>query len=147
MTTDPDLAAYVADQLSELGEIGLRRMFGVYCFYINEKPVGFLCGEQILVKTNVKMREEHPELPTVLLFEGAKNPMWLIENPDDVDAIRRYYKIAYESLPPPKPKRPRGCPKKPKARRRGDGEGSPLNDPEVMGEAEPPKEVKKRKHK
>lgn len=147
MATDPDFAAYIADQLSGLGEVEAKKMFGVFCFYINQKPVGFLCDDQILVKTNAKMREDYPEFPTVLLFDGAKNPMWLIENPDDIDQIRKLYRIAYESLPAPKPKKPRGLATPAKIRSYRDGEGSPLNDPAVMGEEAAAKDVKKRNRK
>lgn len=109
-------------------------MFGEYCFYVNEKPVGFLCDNEVLVKTNAEMRALHPEMPQKLLFDGAVNPMWLIDNPDDREAVEQYFGIAAKMLPAPKSKKPRSLKKSAKIRKYRDGEGSPLNDPAVMGE-------------
>lgn len=83
MASDAEMASYIADMLNPLGEVRIKRMFGEYCFYVNEKPVGFLCDNEVLVKTNAEMRALHPEMPQKLLFDGAVNPMWLIDNPDD----------------------------------------------------------------
>ncbi len=75
------LAQYYADLLRPLGEVHVGKMFSVFCIYINEKPVGFLCGEELLVKTNAQMREKWPEIPQQKTFDGAVNPMWLVEDP------------------------------------------------------------------
>lgn len=90
MASDAEMASYIADMLNSLGEVRIKRMFGEYCFYVNEKPVGFLCDNEVLVKTNAEMRALHPEMPQKLLFDGAVNPMWLIDNPDDREAVERY---------------------------------------------------------
>ena len=42
MASDAEMASYIADMLNPLGEVRIKRMFGEYCFYVNEKPVGFL---------------------------------------------------------------------------------------------------------
>lgn len=60
--------------------------------------------------------------------------MWLIDNPDDREAVERYFGIAVKMLPAPKPKKPRALRKPAKTRKYRDGEGSPLNDPAVMGD-------------
>ena len=75
MASDAEMASYIADMLNPLGEVRIKRMFGEYCFYVNEKPVGFLCDNEVLVKTNAEMRALHPEMPQKLLFDGAVNPM------------------------------------------------------------------------
>ena len=120
MASDAEMASYIADMLNPLGEVRIKRMFGEYCFYVNEKPVGFLCDNEVLVKTNAEMR--------------AVNPMWLIDNPDDREAVERYFGIAAKMLPTPKPKKPRALKEPQKTRKYRDGEGSPLNDPAVMGD-------------
>ena len=91
MASDAEMASYIADMLNPLGEVRIKRMFGEYCFYVNEKPVGFLCDNEVLVKTNAEMRTLYPEMPQKLLFDGAVNPMWLIDNPDDREAVERYF--------------------------------------------------------
>lgn len=107
MASDAEMASYIADMLNSLGEVRIKRMFGEYCFYVNEKPVGFLCDNEVLVKTNAEMRALHPEMPQKLLFDGAVNPMWLIDNPDDREAVEQYFGIAAKMLPAPKSKKPR----------------------------------------
>ena len=94
MASDAEMASYIADMLNPLGEVRIKRMFGEYCFYVNEKPVGFLCDNEVLVKTNAEMRALHPEMPQKLLFDGAVNPMWLIDNPDDREAVERYFGLS-----------------------------------------------------
>lgn len=56
MASDAEMASYIADMLNPLGEVRIKRMFGEYCFYVNEKPVGFLCDNEVLVKTNAETR-------------------------------------------------------------------------------------------
>lgn len=41
MASDAEMASYIADMLNPLGEVRIKRVFGEYCFYVNEKPVGF----------------------------------------------------------------------------------------------------------
>ena len=106
MASDAEMASYIADMLNPLGEVRIKRMFGEYCFYVNEKPVGFLCDNEVLVKTNA----------------------------DDREAVEQYFGIAAKMLPAPKSKKPRSLKKSAKIRKYRDGEGSPLNDPAVMGE-------------
>ena len=117
MASDAGMASYIADMLNSLGEVRIKRMFGEYCFYVNEKPVGFLCDNEVLVKTNAEMRALHPEMPQKLLFDGAVNPMWLIDNPDDREAVERYFGIAAKMLPTPKPKKPRALKEPQKTRK------------------------------
>ena len=99
MASDAEMASYIADMLNPLGEVRIKRMFGEYCFYVNEKPVGFLCDNEVLVKTNAEMRTLYPEMPQKLLFDGAVNPMWLIDNPDDRGSRRTILRYCGKDAP------------------------------------------------
>lgn len=131
MSSDPQMVEFVLEMLQGLGEPRIRRMFSVHCIYLNDKPVGFLVDNHLFVKTNKEMRIARPDLPTQKLFEEAVNPMWIIDDPDDIKKVRELYKMALEWLPEKKVK------KGPKTQaskriRRADGEGSPWNDPTVV---------------
>ena len=128
------LAQYYADLLKPLGQVHIGKMFSVFCIYINEKPVGFLCGEELLVKTNNELREKWPEIPQKKLFDGAVNPMWLVEDPDNRELLLTLFNRAVQSLPQPKPKKNRRKQKSAEENDAESGLGSPLGDKEVMGE-------------
>lgn len=127
------LAQYYADLLRPLGEVHVGKMFSVFCIYINEKPVGFLCGEELLVKTNAQMREKWPEIPQQKLFDGAVNPMWLVEDPENQELLLTLFRRAYDNLPQPKPKKTRKKQKTNEEILSQSGLGSPLSDESVMG--------------
>lgn len=127
MASDRNLAEYIAEQLAEFGACRIKPMFGEFCFYLNEKPIGFLSDNQFLIKTNATMRQMYPHIPTQLLFEGAKEPMWLVNDIDNTGLLQCLLLCALENLPDPKKK------KEPtKSRIYRDGEGSPWNDPSLM---------------
>lgn len=136
MASDRNLAEYISEQLAEFGVCRIKPMFGEFCFYLNEKPVGFLCDNLFLIKTNATMRKMYSGVPTRLLFDGAKEPMWLIEDIDNSGLLRCLILCALEYLPDPKQKK--SNPSRSSVHR--DGEGSPWNDPDLF-----PVKRKKRK--
>lgn len=128
MASDRNLAEYIAEQLEKFGVCRIKPMFGEFCFYLNEKPVGFLCENRLLIKTNAVMRKKYSSIPTQLLFEGAKEPMWLIDDIDNSELLRCLILCALENLPDPKQKKSNPS----KSRSYRDGEGSPWNDPALF---------------
>lgn len=128
-------AEYYADLLRPLGRVHVGKMFSVFCIYINEKPVGFLCGEELLIKTNKEMREKWPELPQKKLFDEAVNPMWIVEDPENQEQLLTLFRRAYEHLPQPKPKKSRRKSNTMEEKNSESGLGSPLSDKSIMGKA------------
>lgn len=129
-----ELATYYVDILKALGQARFKKMFNVFCIYINEKPVGFLCGEELLVKTNAQMREKWPDLPKKKLFPEAANEMWVVEDPDNNRLLLELFRHAYENLAAPSPKKTRKKVKKEtESEDSGPVSGSPLGDKAVMG--------------
>lgn len=135
MSSSQEMSQYALEILSELGDARVRRMFGQYCLYLNGKAVGFIIDDQLLVKTNESMRKKFPDRPTQRLFEGAVNPMWIVQNPDDRNEILELYGVALNELPAPDSKsksKGKGTNKKQKIARAREGLGSPLNDPDLL---------------
>lgn len=73
MATSSQTVSFLLDQLSGLREATAKKMFGEYCLYLGEKPVGLICEGQLFVKpTNAgKSILKNPvEAPP---YRGAKN--------------------------------------------------------------------------
>lgn len=108
MATQDSTADYLATQLSDAGAIRLRKMFGEYALYCNEKVVALICDNRLFVKpteagkTFVGQPEEAPPYP------GSK-PFFLIEEDrwEERTWLTELIRITSAALPPPKPKKPR----------------------------------------
>jgi len=50
MATSQDFVEYVCEQISGIGEIRYRKMFGEYMVYLNDKPVVIVCDDTPYVK-------------------------------------------------------------------------------------------------
>jgi TfoX/Sxy family transcriptional regulator of competence genes len=89
---------FLTDQLTALPNIRTRRMFGEYCLYCDDKPVAFVCDDELFVKpteagrTYIGDPEEAPAYPGSKLYRD-----WLTGLISETAA----------ALPAPKPKKPR----------------------------------------
>ena len=61
MATTTDFIEYVCEQLSSVGAIRYRKMFGEYGIYCNRKIVGVICDDQLFLKITEKTisRKKH----------------------------------------------------------------------------------------
>ena len=50
MATSADYLTFVLEQLSPLGVVRSRKMFGEYMVYFNEKPVLLVCDNTVFVE-------------------------------------------------------------------------------------------------
>ncbi len=50
MATTIDFVNYVCEQISGIGDINYKKMFGEYMVYINGKPVIIICDNTAFVK-------------------------------------------------------------------------------------------------
>ena len=66
-------------------------------------------------------------------FDGAVNPMWLVEDPENQELLLTLFRRAYDNLPQPKPKKSRKKQKTNEEVLSQSGLGSPLSDESVMG--------------
>lgn len=106
MATQQSIAQYLADQVSEAGVVRIRKMFGEYALYCDEKVAALICDDKLFVKPTEEGRafagnpEEAPPYP------GSK-PFLLIEEDrwEDRTWITELVRITAVGLPPPKPKK------------------------------------------
>lgn len=96
---------YLLDQLSQVGGVYARKMFGEYAIYCEDKVVALVCDDQLFVKKTKRGQEylgkplESPPYP------GAK-PCFLIsgEQLEDSEWLSNLIKISASELPKQKPK-------------------------------------------
>jgi hypothetical protein len=50
MSSTPEFAQYVCDQIRNIGTITIKKMFGEYGIYCNEKIFGLICNDQLFVR-------------------------------------------------------------------------------------------------
>ena len=113
MGTHPDYAAYAAEQLSQAGNIRLRKMFGEYGVYCDGIFFGVICEDQLFVKITPEAEAAFPGLPKAPPHEGARN-YFLIEDIDNRESlaalVRLTCSVLRETPPQKKEKNIKGFP-------------------------------------
>ena len=81
-------------------------MFGEYCLYLDAKPIGLVCDDQLFLKPTPAGRELIAEVTEGSPFPGAKPHLLIpIDDWSDREAMARLVIATYEALPAPKPKK------------------------------------------
>lgn len=104
MATSLDFAEYVCEQITGVGEITVKKMFGEYGLYCNGKIIGLICDNQLFIKKTeegAKLLKEPFEAPP---YPSAK-PYFLIDNLEDREELIPFLQATYEALPWQKPRR------------------------------------------
>ena len=102
MSTSKDYATYIEDQLNHIQGIYLKKMFGEYGLFYQDKMVGLVCDDQLFIRQTKKGEEllMDPELASP--YPGAK-PYFLIDNPENREILSELIVKTYAELPLPKP--------------------------------------------
>lgn len=104
MRTHPDFAAYAAEQLSQAGNIRLRKMFGEYGVYCDGIFFGVICEDQLFVKITLEAEAAFPGLPKAPPYAGARN-YFLIEDIDNRESLAALVRLTCKALREMPPKR------------------------------------------
>lgn len=100
MATEIGIIEYLCDQLTGLGDIRARKMFGDYLIYCNDKPVLIVCDDTPMVKLLPILEPLLGGHPTRPPYEGAK-PHYVLD-PDDRETLREAVRLAETVTPLPK---------------------------------------------
>lgn len=103
MATSVEYAEFVCSQLSGIGNIRMKKMFGEYCIYVNEKPIVLCCDEICYIPKHPVIDELMADAECGYPYEGAKERYIL-----DIDHSSEAKKIVslLEAVTPlPKPKK------------------------------------------
>lgn len=107
MATKQSTADFIADQVSEAGEIRTRKMFGEYALYCDQKTVGFICDDTLFIKPT-KNGEKFLDLNFhgAPAYPGSKKYLKVPEDKwDDREWLTSFVKATADSLPLPKRKK------------------------------------------
>jgi len=108
MSTQPETLAFLLDQLGHWPGLRTRRMFGEYCVYVDDKPVAFVCDDQLYVKPT-SAGEALMQPPVWGRFYDKAKPHLLVppDRWDEREWLRALIEATARALPPPKPRQPR----------------------------------------
>lgn len=108
MGTRAETMDFLVDQLSALPTIRTRKMFGEYCLYLDDKPVAFVCDDELFVKPTDEGRayigtpDEAPFYPGSSLYFRVSGDRW-----EDREWLTELIDLTAAALPEPKPKKPK----------------------------------------
>lgn len=103
MATSIEFIDYVCEQLSGIGEVRYKKMFGEYMVYVNDKPVVIVCDDTAYVKKLPCIEENMKEAECGCPYEGAKEH-YVLDIDDDAFARKIVSKVE-EVTPLPKKRR------------------------------------------
>ena len=118
MATSKSTVDFLLDQLSSIGQVSVKKMFGEYCLYLSGKPVALVCDDQLFLKPTISGRQLVTDIVERSPYPGAK-PHLLISADlwENVEWFCQLLRVTANELPMPKPKkcltlRSRGTPQK-----------------------------------
>lgn len=96
---------FIIDQISSVGAISAKKMFGEYGVYCGEKIVGLVCDDQFFIKPTPEGKDFLGECDEAPPYPGAK-PYFVIpaEKWDDQEWLSCLVAITVAQLPIPKKK-------------------------------------------
>jgi len=102
MASDIDFVNYVMDQISGVGIISQKKMFGEYMVYVNQKPIFLICDNTAYVKKLDCVKEFHKTEETGCPYKGAKEHYML--DVDNREALKNIALALEKVIPVPKKK-------------------------------------------
>ena len=106
MTTKQSTVDFISEQLQRLGNVRVRKMFGDYALYFDEKVVGLVCDDQLFIKyTESGKRIADGKFTPGFAYPGAKESMNVSEYLDDADFLCNLVQATARALPIPKVKK------------------------------------------
>ncbi|MGI6250927.1 MAG: TfoX/Sxy family protein [Anaerolineaceae bacterium] len=99
MATDKEFITFLLDTLKPVGNISARPMFGEYGLYYEEKLIGLVCDNQMLIKiTPAGWSVLGENAATGEAYPGSK-PFFVIDNPEDTELMAELIHKTWQELP------------------------------------------------
>ncbi len=98
MASSAEYVRFIAEQLSEAGEIKYRKMFGEYGIYCDGVYFGAVCDNRFLIKPTQASQELLPDAQMEPPYDGGK-PMVLIEELEDKEFLAKLVRETCAQLP------------------------------------------------
>lgn len=105
MATSQTTIDYLLDQLSNLGDVSAKKMFGEYCVYLAGKPVGLVCDEQLYLKPTKAARAMISDVVEGSPYPNARPHILVTADLwEDGEWLAELIQATAGELPVPKPK-------------------------------------------
>jgi DNA transformation protein len=105
MATEQNTIDFLLDQLSKLGGVSTKKMFGEYCLYLSGKPVGLVCDDQLFLKPTKVGAKLIAKVVEASPYPGAKPHLLITADQwEDSEWLRELVRATDRELPMPKPK-------------------------------------------
>lgn len=105
MASEQNFVDYVAGQIKYAGLITVKKMFGEYALYANEKLFALICDNKLFIKPTNAGRMFIGDVVEAPPYAGAKPSFLIEEKLEDKDWLSELVRISVEELPLPKPKK------------------------------------------
>lgn len=106
MATSDATIQYILEQVSSAGNVRVRKMFGEYALYCNEKVVGLVCDDQLFIKfTDQGRLFAEGKYTEGFAYPGAKPSMNVTDMIDDSEFLCTLVRMTADALPMPKLKK------------------------------------------
>ena len=103
MASSIDFVEFVCSQLSELGNVRHRKMFGEYLVYVNEKPAVLVCDDIAYIKKLPEVADMMANAECGTPYDGAKEHYIL--DVDHREQLMRVVATLEKALPYPEKKK------------------------------------------
>lgn len=103
MATTQEYIEYVCEQISGIGEVRYKKMFGEYMVYINDKPVLIVCDNTAFVKKLECIEPIMKDAEVGFPYKGAKEHYIL--DIDNREICQQVISEVEKVTPLPKPKK------------------------------------------
>lgn len=108
MASNKETLIFILDQITGVGDVSAKKMFGEYAVYCNNKVVALVCDDMLYVKPTSAGRSFIGDVDEQPPYPGAKN-YYLISGDlwEDKEWLSELIRITQEELPLPKPRKAR----------------------------------------
>ena len=103
MATTLDFIEYLCDQISGVGAIRHRKMFGEYMVYVNDKPILLVCDNTVYVKILPCLDRLLVDAEKGTPYKGAKEHY--IVDTDNAELLNAVIEVLEPITPLPKPRK------------------------------------------
>lgn len=105
MASNLNFVDFVLEQIKNSGEITVKKMFGEYGIYSDEKLFGLICDNKLFIKPTNSGRKYIGNVVEAPPYEGAKPSFLIEEKIEDSEWLSELVRLSIRELPAPKPKK------------------------------------------
>lgn len=107
MATTQNFADFVSEQITNAGNITVKKMFGEYGIYSDGKIFGLICDNKLFIKPTVNGKSFAGNVVEAPPYPGASMYFLIEDKLEDREWLSELVRITVAELPEPKPKKPK----------------------------------------